>query len=179
MTTHVALLRGINVGGKHKLPMAELRGIFEDAGAEDVRTYIQSGNVVFSASAARAKGLFETIAEAIEDSFGFEVPVIGRSAEQLRAVVERDPYPPAQRDPKLHYVGFLAAKPKAALVRQLDPDRSPPDTFEVVGAEIYLRYPNGSARSKLTNAWFDRVLQTTSTMRNWRTVTTLLEMTEG
>lgn len=174
--THVALLRGINVGGKHPVPMAELRGVFEGLGCEDVRTYIQSGNVVYRAAEPLAPRVAGAAAKALARRYGFEVPVVTRSAAELAAVAEANPFLDRGAGPKALHVVFLADRPDPASVAALDPDRSPPDEFVVRGREIYLYLPNGAARSKLTNDWFDRSLRTTSTARNLRTVGKLLEM---
>ncbi|MHC5064657.1 MAG: DUF1697 domain-containing protein [Planctomycetota bacterium] len=174
---YVALLRGINVGGKNKLPMKELVEIFEGLGCEDVETYIQSGNVVFSATAAQAKGLAGKVSAGIKQAKGIEIPVVLRSAAQMRKLAAKHPLAKRGMDEKkVLHVMFLADKPSAAKVKQLDPERSPGDSYVVQGAEVYSCCPNGVARSKLTNAYFDGVLGTVSTGRNWRTVQTLLGM---
>ncbi len=173
---HVALLRGVNVGGKNKLPMKELAALFEDEGCGRVRTYIQSGNVVFEASPNLAAMLPDEIADRIAERFGVRSPVLLRTADELRRVVANSPFPPADMRPTALHVLFLADVPSPERVAALDPDRSPPDRFEVRGREIYLHAPNGLGRSKLTNDYFDRALGTVSTGRNWRTVTTLLAM---
>lgn len=167
-TRFVALLRGVNVGGKNKLPMAALVEICEAAGARDVTTFIQSGNALFRADAAEAAALAPRIAAGIEARFGFRAPVVLRSADELRAVVENNPY--AADDLDIVHVAFLAGAPSAAQAASLDPNRSPPDEFTLRGRELYLRLPNGVARTKLTNAWLDAKLGTVSTVRNWRTV---------
>ena len=177
--THVALLRGVNVGGKNKLPMADLRAMFEIAGCEAVETYIQSGNVVFKAEAELATRIPGLIASAIEDRFGFRVPVVVRALDELREVVTANPFLDAVDDTKTLHVAFLADTPQDDRVAQLDPVRSPPDAFRVLGREIFLHCPNGMARTKLTNSYFDSKLETVSTVRNWRTVLTLLAMAEG
>ena len=174
--SHVALLRGVNLG-KRRLPMKELARIFEEAGAAGVRTYIQSGNVVYRASAARARRVPALVETAIAERFGFDAPVVTRTAAEMAAIVRANPYArEAAADPKSVHVGFLRDEPAASAVAALDPDRSPPDTFVVDGREIYFHFPNGLAKSKLTNPWFDSRLDTVSTMRNWRTVITLEEM---
>lgn len=173
---HIALLRGINVGGKHKLPMKDLLAMFAKAGCADARNYIQSGNVVFRAKSPLAKKIPGVIAAAIRKQFGFEAPVLTRTATELRRIVRDNPYLGRGVDEKLIGVGFLADLPTKARVASLDPDRSPPDEFEVRGREIYFCFPNGSARSKLTNAYFDSKLSTTTTVRNWRTTLKLVEM---
>ena len=173
---YVALLRGINVGGRNKLPMRELTAMFVEAGCEDVRTYIQSGNVVFRADPSLADGLSARIAAAIAASHGYQIPVVIRTAADLASVVRGNPFLADGTDPTKLHVGFLAQAPDPTKVASLDPDRSPPDAFDVRGDEVYLHFPNGVARSKLTNAYFDRTLGTVSTVRNWRTVCKLHEM---
>ncbi len=173
---HVALLRGINVGGKNKLPMKDLAAMFADAGCDDVRTYIQSGNVVFRARQALARRVSSVISQAIADRFGFEVPVITRTAAEMEKVVASNPFLRTGVDSAKLHVAFLAKRPTTANVAKLEPDRSPPDEFTVQGREIYLHRPGGMARTKLTNAYFDGKLGTTSTMRNWNTVLKLLEL---
>ena len=173
---YVALLRGINVGGRNKLPMRELTAMFAEAGCVDVRTYIQSGNVVFRADSSLADDLSARIASAIAASHGYQIPVVTRTAADLARVIHGNPFVAAAADPTKLHVGFLADSPDPARVAQLDPGRSPPDAFELRENEVYLHLPNGVARSKLTNDYFDRTLGTVSTVRNWRTVCKLHEM---
>lgn len=170
---HVALLRAINVGGTGKLPMADLRRMFEDAGCEDVRTYIQSGNVVFRASKTLAKALPKRISDTIDAERGFRRPVILRSGDELRRVLGGNPFADAA-DPQHLHVAFLKDEPAKGL--GLDPERSPGDRFALRGRELYLHYPNGLGRSKLDSKYIERRLETTSTTRSWRTVTKLVEM---
>ena len=179
MTTWIALLRGINVGGHHKVPMKDLRAILAENGI-DARTYIQSGNVVFDGE-AEEKALAARLSALIEDRFGFAVPVILRTAEELENCRDRNPFPLDEEPTELRFraVLFLSESPNPEAVATLDPNRSPPDRFIVSGREIYVIYPNGSARSKLTNAYFDRALKTTVTARNWRTLLKLIEMGRG
>lgn len=175
-TTNLALLRGINVGGRNKLPMTDLRDLFTEAGCRDVRTYIQSGNVIFTAEPDVLAKLPALIPTQIAARFGYPAPVVLRTAEQLGAVIRHNPFiadGTAEQD--LHVL-FLAGRPPAGSVGKLDPDRSPPDAFAVRDQEIYLRLPNGAGRTKLTNGYFDSKLATTSTGRNWRTVTTLFDL---
>jgi uncharacterized protein (DUF1697 family) len=161
--TFVALLRGINVGGKNKLPMKDLVAMFERAGCVTARHYIQSGNVVFEAPPALAA----------------KIPTLVRSAKELRAAAAGNPFLAAAADPDALHVMFLADAPSKTAIAALDPQRSPPDAFAVEGREIYLSCPNGVARTKLSNAWFDAKLATTSTGRNWRTVLTLVSMCDA
>lgn len=174
--TYVALLRGINVGGRNKLPMRDLVAIFVDSGCSEVTTYIQSGNVIFMAPDDLAGRIPDVVSECIAERLGLRVPVVTRSAAEFEAVAAGNPYLGIETDfTKLH-VAFLADRPTGAALAALDPDRSPGDAYEVRGGEIYLHLPNGAARSKLTTTYFDAKLGTTSTARNWRTVLKLHEL---
>ena len=173
---YVALLRGVNVGGRNRLPMQGLSEVFLRTGCTRVQTYIQSGNVVFQASDGVARQLPALALEGISKRFGLKVPVVVRTAAELKSAARANPFALASANLDLLHVVFLAGRPTAAQVDSLDPHRSPPDEFRVNGREVYLRLPNGAARSKFTNAYFDAKLATTSTVRNWRTVLKLLEM---
>jgi uncharacterized protein (DUF1697 family) len=174
--THVALLRAINVGGRNALTMKDLVRLCEAAGCRDVATYIQSGNVVFGASAALARKLPAALARAIQAHARLDVPVILREAGALRDVARANPFLRAGADPAELHVGFLADLPTAAQVAALDPRRSPPDEFAVVGREVYFRFPKGVGKTKLTTTYLDAKLGTTITLRNWRTVHALLDL---
>lgn len=172
----LALFRGINVGGKNKLPMRDLTDVFVEAGCRDVQTYIQSGNVLFAADPDTLSSLSAALTARIAERFGLRVPVVLRTAAEIRDIVRHNPYlEQGAPEEKLHVV-FLADQPDEQRIARLDPDRSPPDTFVVRGREIYLRLPNGAGRTKLTNDFFDRTLATISTARNWRTVCQLLAL---
>jgi uncharacterized protein (DUF1697 family) len=176
---YLALLRGINVGGKNKLSMKDLIGVFTDSGCEHVKSYIQSGNVIFDAAPDVAARLPDVISARIAERFGYRTPVVLRTAAELAAVIAHNPFLGAGCAEDALHVYFLADQPDPRRVGQLDPDRSPPDRFEVSGREVYLRLPIGMARTKLTNAYFESKLVTMSTARNWRTVTKLLELMRG
>lgn len=177
--THVALLRGVNVGGKNLLPMPELAALFEEAGCAGVRTYIQSGNVLFAAPAALARRLPERIAARIQERRGLRVPVILRSAAELRRITSANPFLRPGADPRFLHVAFLASPPGRAAAAKLDPARSPPDAFAVQGGEVYLSLPNGAGKTKITNDYLERMLGTTSTFRNWNTVLKLAVLLDG
>jgi uncharacterized protein (DUF1697 family) len=174
--TNLALLRGINVGGKNMLPMKDLGAMFLGAGCLNVRTYIQSGNVIFDADSDLAALIPGIITARIAERFGHRVPVIVRSAAQCADVLRNNPFIAEGVAEESLYVMYLAEYPTPGCIEKLDPDRSPPDAFVLRGQEIYLRLPNGAARSKLTNQYFDTKLATISTARNWRTATTLCEL---
>lgn len=178
-TPYLALLRGINVGGKNRLAMPALRELFVAAGCTEVQTYIQSGNVIFRADPARAASLPTEIAGRIAENCGYRVPVVLRRAQQLGAVIGANPFIAAGAAEETLHVLFLADEPSAQGIASLDPNRSIPDTFVVRGQEVYLCLPNGMGRTKLTNDYFDAKLGTVSTARNWRTITTLYALMEA
>ena len=178
---HVWFLRGVNVGGAHALPMAALRDHLGELGAEDVKTYIQSGNVVFTAPAQLASalpGLFEVEAPA---RYGFAVPVVSRTAAQLQAVVEYNPFlraPPAGSafDHKQHHLGLWQEKAAATLLSRLEQEDFQPDEYAVHDREIYLYLPAGVAGSKLLKSRGFAKPWGGMTLRNWRTVLKTLAM---
>jgi uncharacterized protein (DUF1697 family) len=176
---YLALFRGVNVGGSNKLPMKELALIFTESGCRDVVTYIQSGNVVFNAPAKSAAQAPVTVARKVRDRFGFEVPIVMRTAKEVGAVLLANPFLAQGAPESTLHVSFLADLPLPSNVQQLDPNRSAGDTFVVVGREIYLHLPNGMARTKLTSQYFDSRLKTIGTARNWRTVQQLYAMMTG
>jgi uncharacterized protein (DUF1697 family) len=175
LQTWVALLRGINLGARNKVPMAELRELFEELGAEDVKTYVQSGNVVFHSSLARDK-LKRAIEDAIRSRFGLDIVVVLATKEELDALVAANPFAADQPDPTKLHVTFLAEPPESARGDSLAEHRFEPDDFLVAGAAVYLHCPQGYGRSKLSNAFFEKQLGVAATTRNWRTVTALAEL---
>ena len=178
LTTYLALLRGINLGPKNKIPMPDLAEIFSKAGCQDVRTYIQSGNVIFEAIPAVANQLPEVITKEIQKRFDHKVPVMLRTTREMREVVRENPFFKEGAAEDILHVMFLADQPEAGAAKSLDPDRSPPNRFMVRGKEIYLLFPEGFARTKFTSSYFDSKLGTIGTVRSWRTVTKLLELME-
>lgn len=172
----MVLLRGINVGGKNKFAMTAFGAALEALGCSAVRTYIQSGNAVVKAPRAVAQNLARALSAHLEAEHALRIPVVVRSALEWRAALRASPFIAAGVDPDQVHVAFLADEPGLARAAQLDPARSPGDEFVLRGRELHLRLPNGVARSKLTNAYFDATLATTSTMRNWRTVQALAAM---
>ena len=174
--THVALLRALNVGGNHVLGMEALAGLFTAAGCRHVRTYIQSGNVLFDADATLASRLPDLVPKAMAKAHGFQVPVLVRGALELAAVAKAHPFADKGIDPKWLHVGFLAEAPAKAKAAGLDPQRSPGDRFKVLGKEVYLHFGNGAGKTKLTAPYFDAKLGTTITLRNWNTVQKLVEL---
>lgn len=171
---YVALLRGINVGGKNILPMKALAEMFATAGCTEVKTYIQSGNVVFCYGGK--KDVAAVVRAEIEAQFGLKVPVVVRSAAEMKKAIAGNPFAKAGIGEDWMHVMFLENEPAKEMVAGLDHARSTPDEFVVKGREVYLHLPNGAAKTKLTNAYFDSKLKTLGTQRNWRTVLKLAEM---
>ena len=174
--TYVALLRGVNLGPRNKVPMPALRSLTESLGHNDVRTYIQSGNLVFRS--AEKGNLAARLEQAIAAELGVKAAVVLRTAGELSKAIAGNPFVAAGADEKALHVVFLGSPPSRSAVKTLEPDRSPPDEFAVGRAEVYLRCPNGFGRSKLGVDWFEKKLGGPATIRNWRTVTTLAAMCE-
>src|SRR3954451_17802889 len=171
MTRQIALLRGVNVGGNKKVEMAKLRALMEELGHADVRTYGNSGNVVFTGPERSSKHLEQAIAAA----FGFPVPVVLRTRDELAAVVEANPLRDVATESAKYVVVFCAEEP----VVSLDPQEYEPERFVVRGREVYLWLPAGLARSELAKLLATKPLGTNSTGRNWRTVEKLLALADG
>lgn len=164
----VALLRGVNLGPRNKVPMAEMRTLLEDAGYGDVRTYIASGNVLFDAPAGKKK-LASDLERLIADAFGVTTAVILRKPRELAATVDAHPF---KRTSDTH-VAFLAERPAksgAAKLEAFDADAV------LVGADLYLQLPRGVHGSRLSNARIESLLGVAATLRNWRTVVALAEL---
>lgn len=169
----VALLRGINVGGRRKVPMAELRALAEGLGWRAVATYIQSGNVVFRA--AGTEGALEAALEqALAGHFGFDVPVVARSGEQWLTWARKSAFPDAEGErPKLLHLGLSKAPPAQDAVRGLAPYCAAGERVAVRGGALWVDCVGGVASSKLTPAVLDRVVGSSVTMRNWHSVQAL------
>jgi uncharacterized protein (DUF1697 family) len=171
----IALLRAVNVGGR-KVPMADLRALCGDLGWSDVQTYIQSGNIVFDAK-GKAEALESQLETAIAKRFGFDVPVIVRSAEQWREIVAGNPFAnEAEKTPNWVLLGLAkqALEPDAA--DAIAAKGKAGEKVEAAGEALWFHYPEGVGRSKLTPALIDRAAGSPVTARNWRTVLTLQEM---
>ena len=179
MTTYVALLRGVNLGARNKVSMADLRTLIESLGAEDVQTYVQSGNVVFKSRVRSAAKLAGDIEQRIGRELGLEISVMLRTSKQLGEIVTGNPFEASEADGTKLHVTFLAEAPKASLTRALEPEAFEPDEFQINGREVFLHTPMGYGRSKLSNAYFEKQLGVAGTTRNWNTVTKLAELASG
>ena len=178
MTRLVVLLRGINIGSRNRISMPELRKALEDAGYDDVRTYLQSGNVVLT-STSSAKTVARECERLIADRFGLEIAVVARTRNELAKVVDRNPLGRVAKDPKRYQVSFLETKPAAKVVRELEVVAADREEVVNIGREIYAWHPAGVARSKLWAKLAGKDLGVTATARNWTTVAKLLELADA
>jgi uncharacterized protein (DUF1697 family) len=179
MTRWVALLAGINVGGKAMVPMAELRTVFADLGYRQVQTYIQSGNVLFEEDTGEEDQLIAAIGPALSATFGWEIPVLLRTRPELDAVMAGNPFRDRQDDPTKLLVTFLSAAPAPDRAARLQPPPGETGELALVGREIYLHTPDGYGRSKLSNAYLAKTLGVAATTRNWKSVAKLHELVAG
>jgi len=174
MTVYVALFRGINVGGHHKLPMQDLRDILAARGCEDVKTYIQSGNAVFKSPETPI--VLETeIRTAVAAKFGFAPRVLILDADQFRAIAAANPYSDAEETPALLHVSFLEQTPAEPDLQSLQAISLESEQFELIGRAFYMHAPDGIARSKLAGR-VEKALGVEATGRNWRTVSKVLNL---
>ena len=179
-TTYIALLRGINVGGKKKMPMADLRQLLEKSGYVNIRTYIQSGNILFEiAEQAYISQLESHLAKIIEDHFGFAVPVMVKSFTHWQEVVFRNPFLQKEDTMDHLYLTWLKAAPSSDVLQAADPDKYLPDRFYIQGDAVYVYCAGKYHESKLSNAFFEKQLDVTATTRNWKTVVKLQDMALG
>ena len=174
MQTFIALLRGINVGGHRVIAMADLRALFAAAGAAEVVTHIQSGNVVFRHASDSPAQLASQLESEIAKATGFDVAIVLRSAAEWDAVVTDNPFADADAD-HLH-VSFFASSPPAGALDPIDAVAHRPERFALARRELYLYLPGGLGRSKLVAALGKLKPITAATTRNWRTVLKLLEL---
>jgi len=177
MTVYVALLRGINVGGSHSLPMQALRNLLARVGCDDVRTYVQSGNAVFR-SAEDANQLRGSIQTAISEQFGFAPYVCLLTIDEYRSIVAANPFPDAVDTPKYLHVCFLIGTADSPDLDALESLRSSTERYELSANALYLHAPDGIGRSKLA-AKVDKCLGVETTGRNWRTVTKLSALADS
>ncbi len=175
MKKFVALFRGINVGGRNKLPMRELAEILEELGLKSTKTYIQSGNVVFQSEAQNIEDISGRITNAIYDSHGFSTKVFILQLEALENAISSNPFPEAENMPKALHLYFLSSEPKNPDIETLEMLKLDSERYKIVDKVFYLYAPDGIGRSKLA-ARAEKALGVTVTARNWRTVSKISEI---
>jgi uncharacterized protein (DUF1697 family) len=174
MNTYISMLRGINVSGQKQVRMADLKSIYEALRLGNVRTYVQSGNVVFESDEQDAEKLANSIEAQIEKTFGFSVPVLIRTANDFRRIIEGHPF--KNEEPLRVLVTFLYGPPDQAKLDDLSRYEYKVDKFAIGEQEIFLFCPGGYGKSKLSNTFFEKKLGVSATTRNWKTVKALYEM---
>ena len=177
MQTYISILRGINVSGQKKIRMADLKSLYESLGLEDIRTYLQSGNVVFDSPEKDTTKLREAIEAGIEKAYGFSVPVLILTREDFRRLIGSKPFAQERSvEPSRVLVTFLYKRPDPAKLENLKAPENDPCQFVHGEREIFLYCPGGYGKTKLSNNFFEKKLGVTATTRNWKTVNALYEM---
>jgi uncharacterized protein (DUF1697 family) len=177
MHTYIALFRGINVGGKNALPMKDLVSIFENLGTSHVKSYIQSGNVVFRSASTDMSSFCKRLGIEIKERCGFEPHIFVIDASEFETAIKSNPFPDAESEPRSLHFGFLAVAPQNPDLKKLESLKSDSERFCLMGRVFYLHAPEGVGRSKLA-ASSEKLLGVTMTDRNWNTVCKLKEIAE-
>jgi uncharacterized protein (DUF1697 family) len=179
MTVIISMLRGVNVGGHNKIKMEALRALYESLKLRDAQTYVQSGNVIFATDERDIARLTKRIEDGIERKFGFRPDVILRTAAEMREVIARNPFATRRGiEPSKRLVTFLASDPDAEAREKTLQIKCDPEELRIDGRQLYIHFPNGIGRSKLSWAALDKALKTPGTGRNWNSVTKMMEMAE-
>ena len=179
MPVYISILRGINVSGHKLIKMESLRSMFSEMGFKNVRTDIQSGNVIFQYKQVNVQQLAELISKSIFKHFSFEVPVLVLGFEELKQLVLANPFLKEKSKDLAHlHVTYLSALPDPAALDKIMQARYGKDELLAMGKGIYLYCPNGYSNSKLTNGFFESKLKLTATTRNWKTTVELLHIAE-
>jgi uncharacterized protein (DUF1697 family) len=177
MARHIALLRGINLGSRNRVSMPDLRGWLERDGYANVRTLVQSGNIVMETRKSPAT-VERELSKLLADELGLELAVVVRTRDELAGVIEGNPLPHAVEQPRSFQVSFLSEAPAPEVVEALEAGDFAPEEVAVRGREVYAWHPEGIQRSPLSKQLTDRKLGVTATARNWNTITKLLEMAD-
>ena len=177
LVDHIVLLRGINVGGHNRLPMADLRNLLTNNGYTSVSTYIQSGNILLS-SEKNSSEISTHIQKLIGTEFSYNIPVITLTTDELKTCFLENPYLKKGQDIKFLHVTFLEGLPKKELLKNLNINTYNNDAYQIIGKCIYLHTPDGFAKTKFNNIQFEKKLNTITTTRNWRTVSKLVTLLE-
>jgi len=178
MKKFIALLRGINVSGQKQIKMSELKSLFEEIGFQTVETYIQSGNVIFASKENSKSKLGGKISSAIKSMYGFDVPVIVITPDEIEYVLKTNPFIKKKKETDKLYVIFLAIAPSDEGIKKLKTIDYSPEEYFIDGRYIYLFVPNGYGKAKLNNNFFENKLKVFGTTRNLKTIKALLELTE-
>lgn len=180
MSQYISFLRGVNMTGHNSIKMTDLSALYKDLGFSDAITYIQSGNVIFSRlDAERVSDIELKIEKAIKERFSHNVPVMIRKADELRNLISINPYLVEENfEPSKMAVIFLHEKVTNEQIQKVISIDYPPDKYKIIGCEIFIYCPNGFGRTKLYTNFFEKKMGVTGTARNWKTITTMLDMVE-
>jgi uncharacterized protein (DUF1697 family) len=179
MNTYVAILRGINVGGKRMIKMDALKQLFANLGFSNIETYIQSGNVFFQCKKTSEEKLASTIAKEIEKVFSFDVPTIVKNVEELKQIITNNPFTKDKKKlAEYFHVTFLATTPIKENIDSIAKLNFGNDDFTIIDKAVYLYCPNSYSNSKLTNGFFENKLKVIATTRNWKTCNELVNIAE-
>ncbi|WP_118194397.1 DUF1697 domain-containing protein [Albibacterium indicum] len=177
MQTYISILRGINVSGQKLIKMDALKSMYESLGFTHVKNYVQSGNIIFSADETATKSLVEKISSQIENDFGFEVPVLVMTKNELEEIIAANPFADSpEKDPTALYVTFLAANVSDFDLDRIEEKAQKDEQIYIGSKAVYLYCPHGYGKTKLNNTFLERSLKTKATTRNWKTTKKLLEL---
>ena len=177
MTTYISILRGINVSGQKIIKMDALRKMYENLGFQSVKTYIQSGNVIFKSKDSKIDGVVQTISRQIKKDFGFDVPVIVLTIDKLKKIIKNSPFSKdLRKDASFLHVTFLSSKPKSFEREVIETKRSNKEEISFSDDAVYLYCPDGYGISKLSNSFLETKLKVGATTRNWKTTNELLKI---
>ena len=174
MHTYIALLRGINVGGHKKIKMMDLQASFKELGFDKVRSYLQSGNIIFESSDSHCPSVIKKVKDKLLEDFGFSIPLLVKTPGDLNKIINNNPFLKKRGidSAKLH-VSFLSESPLNGALKELNDIETGKDIFHCLRTEIYLYCPDGYGRTKLSNNFLEKVLSVEATTRNWKTVNEL------
>jgi uncharacterized protein (DUF1697 family) len=179
MPVLISMLRGVNVGGHHKIKMDALRALYMSLKLEDPRTHVQSGNIIFRTKEKNLPALARKIQAAIERDFGFRPEVILRTTDEFREAIAATPFPASRGlEPGKVLVTFLAGEPAPEALATLDRLKNHPEELHLIGRELYIYFPNGAGQSKLPWSQVEKLLKTQGTSRNWNSVLKMLAIAE-
>ncbi len=179
METYISILRGINVSGKNIIKMEQLRELFITLKFQHVRTYIQSGNVIFQTKETAQSLLSKKIAEVIEKQFGFKIPVLTLTIDELKSAITDNPFlKKEKKDNEFLHVTFLSELPEKALFSAIEKEKYLPDEIQILSKCVYLYCPNGYGKTKLHNTFIENKLKVRATTRNWKTCHELIKIAE-
>ena len=179
MITYISLLRGINVGGNKKIKMDSLRDGFSSLGYTNIKTYIQSGNILFCSKEEDKTKLEREISSMIMDKYGFDVPVLVLNSDDLNEVITNNPFANSINHKKeFIHITFISNEVKEINYKEIESKKESEDEYKIINKAIYLYLPKGYGNTKIHNNFFEKLLKTQATTRNWKTCLELFEMSK-